>query len=65
MPEDNRLLIDGLNLEDYPVEDGYSGPKMEGSDKEGYRITRDFVMAMIEAFRAQKTIHKRFAYEAS
>ena len=34
-----------------------------GSEEEGYRLTRDFVTAMMEHFRRQKTIHKRFAFQ--
>lgn len=34
-----------------------------GSAAEGYTITAEFVEAMIAEFKAQKTIHKRFAFE--
>lgn len=34
-----------------------------GSEEEGYRLTRDFITAMMEHFRRQKTIHKRFAFQ--
>lgn len=32
-----------------------------GSEQEGYRITLDFVMAMVEDFKAQRKVHMRFA----
>lgn len=34
-----------------------------GSEEGGYEITRDFVVAMLEHFKAQKTIHRRFAFQ--
>jgi len=38
------------------VDDSYDGPKMEDE------ITLEFVKAMIERFKNQKTIHKKFAF---
>ena len=34
-----------------------------GSEDTGYTLTRDFVLAMLEQFKAQKTIHRRFAFQ--
>lgn len=34
-----------------------------GSEEAGYTLTLDFVVAMIEHFKAQKLIHKRFAFQ--
>ena len=34
-----------------------------GSEKEGYQIDRQFVEDMIEAFREQKRLHRRFAFQ--
>ena len=34
-----------------------------GSEESGYEITRDFVVAMLEHFKAQKVIHRRFAFQ--
>ncbi|EFJ45655.1 hypothetical protein VOLCADRAFT_75665 [Volvox carteri f. nagariensis] len=36
---------------------------MQGNATDGYVITEDFVTAMLEEFRQQRTIHKRFAFE--
>ena len=36
---------------------------MAGSHEEGYRINREFVLAMLEEFKAQRQIHPRFATE--
>ena len=46
-----------------PVEADYAGPRMEGSEEGGFRVTLPFVEAMVEAFRAQRSIHRRFAFE--
>ncbi len=40
--------------------DGCAGA---GSEEEGYHLTRDFVIAMMEHFRRQKTIHRRYAFQ--
>lgn len=38
-------------------------PCAAGSQTEGYRITQQFIEDMLEAFRDQKKIHLRFAFE--
>ncbi len=40
-----------------------ASPGRAGSEEDGYRLTRDFVIAMMEHFRRQKTIHRRFAFQ--
>jgi hypothetical protein len=45
------------------VEDSYKGPCMEGDDSSGYRVTLPFVEAMMEEFREQRLVHRRFAFE--
>ncbi|KXZ53876.1 hypothetical protein GPECTOR_6g794 [Gonium pectorale] len=45
------------------IEESYTGPRMQGSAAEGYTITQEFVTAMLEEFKAQRSIHKRFAFE--
>mmetsp|Transcript_1680 Transcript_1680/g.4867 ORF Transcript_1680/g.4867 Transcript_1680/m.4867 type:complete len:507 (+) Transcript_1680:201-1721(+) len=52
-----------IDLTTMTVEDSYDGPRLEGSDEEGYTITEGFVSAMLERFREQKKIHTRFAFE--
>ena len=34
-----------------------------GSEEDGYRISQEFVTAMLEEFRQQRIIHLRFAYQ--
>lgn len=36
---------------------------MAGSNEEGFTITRDFVVAMLEHLKARNTIHRRFAFQ--
>ncbi|KAG1668466.1 hypothetical protein FOA52_005239 [Chlamydomonas sp. UWO 241] len=57
------LASSQIVLEDMPVEDGYKGPRMSGSQANGYTIDLEFVKAMLASFKEQKLIHKRFAYE--
>ncbi|GIL91320.1 hypothetical protein Vretimale_17737 [Volvox reticuliferus] len=45
------------------IEDSYTGPRMQGNATDGYAITEEFVTSMLEEFRQQRTIHKRFAFE--
>ena len=45
------------------VEDGYSGPRMDGDDSSGYTLSLPFVEAMLREFKEQRLIHKRFAFE--
>lgn len=34
-----------------------------GSEEEGYRISQEFVTAMLEEFRQQRKVHVRFAFQ--
>ena len=56
VPEYSKIVI-----EDIIVEDSYAGSRMD-IDEEGKEvITLDFILAMIEDFKAGKKIHKRYA----
>lgn len=61
--EEIKLVTDSIVLEDIVVEENYDGPRMESDGEGGYRVTRQFVKDMIEAFRNQKKIHRRFAFQ--
>eukprot|EP00803_Ostreobium_quekettii_P006547 evm.model.scf_589.6 EVM.evm.TU.scf_589.6 scf_589:30137-41793(+) len=53
-----------IQLETITVEDSYQGPKMQSDDETGqYVLTLEFVQAMMEEFKEQRLVHKRFAYE--
>ncbi|MEW5297871.1 MAG: hypothetical protein WDW36_001050 [Sanguina aurantia] len=56
-------VMESLHLDTMDVEDSYTGPRMEGSSSQGYTCTGPFVTEMIEAFRVQKLIHRRYAFE--
>ncbi|KAG2442081.1 hypothetical protein HYH02_009872 [Chlamydomonas schloesseri] len=62
--EEVMSTLEKLDLSIYDIiEDSYTGPRMQGSPAEGYTITPEFVEAMLAEFKAQKSIHKRFAFE--
>ncbi|GBF88948.1 hypothetical protein Rsub_01447 [Raphidocelis subcapitata] len=56
-------VSDTIDLESMAVEESYSGPRMQEDGEGGYALTRDFVVAMMEEFKAQRLIHKRFAFQ--
>jgi serine/threonine-protein phosphatase 5 len=52
----SHFLIKDLNSFHLPeVEPQYAGPRIDGED-----ITLDFVKAMLDEFKKQKCIHKRY-----
>ncbi|GLC60870.1 hypothetical protein PLESTB_001685400 [Pleodorina starrii] len=65
VPESEAIsVLATLDLSMYDnIEESYTGPRMQGNPTDGYVITEEFVEAMLEEFRQQKTIHKRFAFE--
>jgi serine/threonine-protein phosphatase 5 len=65
-----RCFSDEVILDDIIVEDSYDGPRMSKSDNSSkniinssYSITLEFVEAMLEAFKQEQLIHRRFVYE--
>ena len=61
--EEIRLVTDGIVLEDMIVEETYEGPRMESDGEGGYKITQQFVKDMTAAFKLQKKLHRRFAFQ--
>lgn len=55
--------METLDLSEIEVEESYTGPRMDGSETEGYKISLPFILAMMEAFKAQQSINRRFAFE--
>jgi serine/threonine-protein phosphatase 5 len=53
-------LIDIENLRKSNLEADYKGPKLEDETRS---VTLNFVMELIECFKEQKVLHKKFAYE--
>eukprot|EP00798_Chlamydomonas_sp_ICE-L_P014048 gene14048-19985_t len=63
-PDEEVVLISStIDLQDMDVEEAYTGPKMAGDSTEGYTITAEFVKAMLQEFKEQRLIHRRFAFE--
>ena len=71
MPEDTTSALRNIVLDDIVVEESYTGPKMERQAAEGgeggeeaaadrYVLTRAFVLEMIEEFKQQGKVHRRF-----
>ena len=62
---DAGCVADRVDLDTMPVEADYNGPRMDPHPSvEGRHIvTQEFVDAMISAFKAQQTIHRRYAFE--
>lgn len=62
LPEDTTSALNSINLEDILVEDDYSGPRMEIHD-DAYVISLEFIQAMMDEFKAQKKVHRRFSMQ--
>ncbi|KAF8063021.1 PAPP5 [Scenedesmus sp. PABB004] len=56
-------VSDTIDLSTMTVEESYTGPRMQEDGEGGYVISLEFVKAMLEEFKAQRLIHKRFAFE--
>ncbi|KAL1932684.1 hypothetical protein VTP01DRAFT_8362 [Rhizomucor pusillus] len=52
-------VADSLDPDDLTVEASYDGPKIDDSTKQ---ITKEFVQQMIQRFKDQKKIHKKYAF---
>ncbi|KAF6250888.1 phosphatase 5-like protein [Scenedesmus sp. NREL 46B-D3] len=52
-----------IDLSSMPVEDAYSGPRMQDDGAGGYVMTEEFVLAMLNEFKEQRLIHRRFAFQ--
>ena len=60
VPGDATSALDAVHLEDIYVEASYTGPRMDSDGENEYRLTLDFVKAMLEYFKEQKLVHRRF-----
>ncbi|KAK9828150.1 hypothetical protein WJX74_000955 [Apatococcus lobatus] len=59
--EEEVPAAETLDLSTLKIEADYDGPEMEGTEADGYRVTLPFVEALLEHFKAQKGLHRRFA----
>ncbi|RCV15638.1 hypothetical protein SEVIR_3G074800v4 [Setaria viridis] len=55
---ERRSVADSIDYHIIEVEPQYAGPRIDGEE-----ITLDFVKAMLNEFKKQKCIHKRYAYQ--
>ncbi|CAK8676635.1 serine/threonine-protein phosphatase 5-like [Clavelina lepadiformis] len=55
---DKKPIADSINLDTISVESTYDGPKIPDAG-----ITADFMKELIETFKNQKKLHKRYAYQ--
>lgn len=62
---DAGSIADRVDLETMPVDASYDGPRMDPHPTlEGrHAVTLPFIQAMMDAFKQQKTIHRRYAFE--
>ncbi|KAL5232131.1 hypothetical protein ABZP36_030907 [Zizania latifolia] len=56
--EERCSVADSIDYRVIEVEPQYTGPRVDGDT-----ITLDFVKAMLDEFKKQKCIHKRYAYQ--
>ncbi|CAK9293909.1 unnamed protein product [Gordionus sp. m RMFG-2023] len=54
-----KSIVDSVNLSNIEVEKDYKGPTLKEEDD--YQISLQFVNEMIQCFKDQKKIHKKFA----
>lgn len=63
------LVSDTIVLADIVVDDDYQGPSMATADAGdpdcpgGYKVTEDFILSMMSAFKNGGKVHRRFVYE--
>ncbi|CAN6331046.1 unnamed protein product [Urochloa humidicola] len=55
---ERRSVAESIDYHVIEVERQYAGPRIDGEE-----ITLDFVKAMLDEFKKQKCIHKRYAYQ--
>ncbi|CAJ0646230.1 81_t:CDS:10 [Entrophospora sp. SA101] len=55
---DRKSVLDSLDLDSIIVESSYDGPKLQND-----KITLEFVKEMLDYFKDQKKIHRKYAYK--
>ncbi|KAI7844809.1 hypothetical protein COHA_001689 [Chlorella ohadii] len=60
---DEKPVSEQIVLEDIIVEDSYDGPRMEADENGQLRVTLEFIKAMLQAFKEERLIHRRYAFE--
>lgn len=70
--EDNKSVVDCIDIDAMTIEDSYSGPKLSPPSGDsitddmspGARIgiTREFLIDLMEHYKSQKVLHRKYAY---
>lgn len=50
-------LFESFDIDSYEIESGYTGPRLENN-----KVTLEFVQELLECYRNQGKLHKRYAY---
>ncbi|KAK2183872.1 hypothetical protein NP493_293g02024 [Ridgeia piscesae] len=53
-----KSIADQINLESMSIEDDYSGPTLEDTS-----VTLNFMKHLMETFKSQKCLHRKYAYQ--
>ncbi|XP_063958968.1 serine/threonine-protein phosphatase 5-like [Lytechinus pictus] len=56
-PEDKKSIIDTINIENMIIEGDYEGPALEND-----KVTKDFMVKLLQHFKDEKTLHRKYAY---
>lgn len=56
--EVKKSVAESIHLESMGVEDDYNGPELEDN-----RVTLNFVQELMQAYKEQKKLHRRYAYK--
>ncbi|XP_055956843.1 serine/threonine-protein phosphatase 5 isoform X2 [Patella vulgata] len=55
---DSESVVEKLDLENMVIEDDYNGPALENN-----KVTEKFVTDLLDTFKNQKKLHRKFAYQ--
>ncbi|ROL43092.1 Serine/threonine-protein phosphatase 5 [Anabarilius grahami] len=55
-----RSVVDSLDIENMTIEDDYTGPKLEDG-----KVTLKFMKELMDWFKDQKKLHRKFAYQVN
>ncbi|XP_042884048.1 serine/threonine-protein phosphatase 5-like [Penaeus japonicus] len=56
--DDKKSIAEAINLESMVIEDDYVGPRLEDG-----KVTENFMKELMEYYKAQKKLHRRYAYK--
>lgn len=56
--ETKKSVADSIDLESMAVDDKYEGPRLEGG-----KVTLAFMKTLMETYKKQGTLHRKFAFQ--